>query len=202
MRFNFFSIKIYLSYPAVALIGISLFSGYSGNSLLIFCLISTIIHEFGHLIFICRYMGKPDSIIINPGEVRINSDLSEVTYFQDIYITSAGVIFNFITAVFSMVLFNIFKVQFIMNFALCNLCLGIINLLPVRSFDGGQLLSSLLLCKLSERTTDVIINTLTIITFIPLATAGIYILFVTKYNYSLLIIAIYTITLIISKETR
>lgn len=202
MRFNLFSIKVYLSYPAVALIGISLFSGYSGNSLLIFCLISTIIHELGHLIFICKYMGKPDSIVINPGEVRINSDLSEVTFLQDIYITSAGVIFNLLTTVISLIVFYIFNVKIFFDFALCNLCLGVINLLPVRSFDGGQLLSSLLLCKLSERTTDVIINTLTIITFIPLATAGIYILFVTKYNYSLLIIAIYTITLIISKETR
>lgn len=202
MSFNLFSVRVYLSFPAVALITLSVFTSCKGNTLLILCLFSAAIHELGHLFFICRYTGKPDSIIINPGEIRINSDLSGISYMQEFYITSAGIMFNFLTACISVILYLIFRLSCTFNFTLCNFCLGFINFLPVRTFDGGQLLSHILLQRTSERTTEIIINILTIITFIPLATAGIYILLITKYNYSLLLLAIYTITLIISKETR
>ncbi len=202
MKFNAFGVKLIIKYPAIAVICLAMFTSYKDDLLIPLCLLSSVIHEAGHLLFICRFVGKPDSIIINPGEIKINSNLSGVSYTQDIIITLAGVAFNFFTSVLSYLLYLMFSAELFFDFALCNVCIGTFNLLPVKTFDGGQLLYNFLLRKLSAGTSDKIINIITMLIVIPLATVAFYVLLTSKFNYTLLIVAIYAISIIISKEMR
>ena len=202
MRFSLFGVKVFVSFLAVALLCLTLFMSYTGTEVLMLCLLSAVIHETGHLIFICKFCGKPDSIAINPGEVRINANLSDISYKLDLLITSAGVLFNFLSS-YLLSLINLFLTSSILyKFVICNLCIGIFNLLPIKTFDGAQFLANILMRRFSMRTTDTIINILTVILIIPIFTAGFYILLVSRYNYNLLLITIYFISIIITKEMR
>ncbi len=202
MKLNIFKVKLIITYPAIAVTSLVLFTSYNGDLLIPLCLLSCAIHEAGHMLFICKFIGKPDSIIINPGEVKINSNLSEASYTQDVIITLAGVAFNLFTSLLSYLLYLLLSANILFDFTLCNLCIGVFNSLPVRTFDGGQLLYNLLLRKFSTRTSDIIINIITMLIVVPLATVTFYILLTSKFNYTLLIVAIYAISIIISKEMR
>lgn len=202
MKFNLFCIKITVSYPAIAFVCLAMFSSYNGNTMIPLCILSSLIHEIGHLVFICIFAGMPDSISIHPGEVKININLTGVNFFQDTIITIAGIAFNLITSILCFVIYKRFNSEALLDFCICNLCIGVFNFLPVKTFDGGQLLSILLSRKFSTRTTDFFINILTALVVIPVAVASFYVLLASKFNYTLLIIAMYAIFIIISKEMR
>lgn len=202
MSFNVFGVNIKVTFPAVAVLCLAVFSTKSGNVVILICLLCSLIHEAGHLIFICKYSGKPECIKINSGEISINCDLSQLSVKQDLIITSAGVCFNFITAfVFTILRFAV-PISVFEDIAICSVCIGVFNLLPVKTFDGGQLLYNLLSLKLSSDATDRIMNILTVITVVPVATLGFYVLLISEFNLSMLAVAMYIITVIISKEMR
>lgn len=202
MRFKLFGIRFFVSFPAIALICVSLFMSDNGSFLLLMCMFASALHEAGHLIFICRFKGKPQSICIYPSEIAINSNLSDVTNRQDLIITIAGVGVNLFVSAVCIFIYSLFSADFIFNMAICNLFVGLFNLLPIKTFDGGQLIELLFSRFFSTRTTERIINIITVVTVIPLATAGLIILFVSPFNYSMLMLMIYYLALIISKEMR
>ncbi|MGN1132156.1 MAG: site-2 protease family protein [Ruminococcus sp.] len=76
-------------------------------------------------------------------------------------------------------------------FALANLFIGIFNVLPVSTLDGGQAINILLSRYFSQRVTDIVINIITIVFSIPIFTMGIIILLSTGYNFSFLLLGVY-----------
>ena len=162
MRFSLFGVKVFVSFPAVAILCLTLFLSYTGTETLMLCLLSAVIHETGHLIFICKFCGKPESIVVNPGEVRINANVSSVSYKQDLLITFAGVMFNFLSSILLNSVNFVFTNSILHQFAVCNLFIGIFNLLPIKTFDGAQLLTNILIHRFSIRTTDGVIKILTL----------------------------------------
>ncbi len=201
MRFKLSDIAISISYPSIALICLCIFT-MNNMYLLLFSLVASIIHEAGHIVYICKYKGKPESINIKLGEIAINCNNKSVTYFQEILIVAAGVIANLTSCFLFMLLYSLFNSEICFDFAVCNLVIGVFNLLPVKTFDGGQLLELILIQRFSLATTEKLINVLTVITVIPVTTAGFSLLLSSEHNYSILFIAIYLIFLILSKEMR
>lgn len=202
MKFRLAGIKFYVSFPAISLICLSLFISDDKLCLLPVCLLASVIHEAGHLIFVCRYKGKPESICIKTGEVAINCNLCFATYKEDLIITIAGICVNIIVSSVCFLLYQIIPSAFVFNVAMCNLVVGLFNLLPIKTFDGGQLTELLLTRRFSTSTVEKLVNIITITTVIPIAFAGAYILLTSKFNYSMLLLAIYWLLLIINKEMR
>lgn len=202
MSFRLFGIRVFLSFWTLIPITFSLITAEKGQKIVLLCIISAIIHEVGHLIFICRFRGKPDKISVNLFEVKIVSESSLSTKTQDIFIVSAGVISNFLFAILSYFSGCIFHSIFFWDFALCNLLVGVLNALPFISFDGGQLLIILLSHCFNERIAYIVINLFTLVLIFPLVFAGVYILFVSRHNFSLLFVSIYLLSIFISKELR
>ena len=87
-----------------------------------------------------------------------------------------------------------------MKAALPHLALGVFNLLPIMSLDGGHLLEIMMDKRFSPRTIAVTLRVTTLVFLLPLMTAGLYVLLNSGYNYSLLIISIYLIVLLFLKN--
>jgi stage IV sporulation protein FB len=87
-----------------------------------------------------------------------------------------------------------------MKYALPHFALGVFNLLPVMSLDGGHLLAIILDKRFSPRTVAITLKVTTFVFLLPLMTAGLYVLLNSGYNYSLLIISIYLIVLLFLKN--
>ncbi|MCI2112819.1 MAG: site-2 protease family protein [Ruminococcus sp.] len=80
--------------------------------------------------------------------------------------------------------------------------MGLFNILPVMSLDGGQLLYLILSRFFSDTVSQRIVNVITFIIIFPLATFGFILLFNSKYNFSLLIVCIYLVFSLICRNNK
>lgn len=195
MSIKLFDIRINLSFLSVLLLSYGIIMSACGQSIILMSLISALIHELGHFYSISIFKGKPTSLEIKFFEVKINCNDNNYSYIEDVIITSSGIAVNFIFALILRIVNIPLDLTLIDEFCACNLFIGLINLVPLDSFDGGQLLSLLLSRFMTARKVSIITGIITIIVIFPLMILGVYILFVSKYNFSVLYIALYLIVI-------
>lgn len=202
MSFSLWNTRVTISFWALFSICYGVVLSGSGQSVLLIGLISAFFHELGHILLILKYSKIPSSIHINPFEVKINCDLSAVTPLQDLIITIAGPLVNFLLCVASWILLNVYKIKFFEECLIVNLSLLFLNCLPVATTDGGQMLCLILTRFFSEKTISVVLRVLTILVILPIGILGFYVLINSRYNFSLLSIGIYLLLIFINKELR
>ena len=81
-----------------------------------------------------------------------------------------------------------------------NLFLGIVNLLPISSLDGGRILYILLSKKLDFILAERILNIISLLFLIPLCILGFLLLIKSKYNFSLLILGCYLLSYVLFRS--
>lgn len=202
LRINIFSVRLSVSFWALLPVSFAVVSSVGGQQLVLICLLCTIVHEAGHLVMICRYRGRPDSISVYPFEIRINSDLTCVTAKEELFIVSFGIIFNLLLSAVAGLLYLAFPDYLLLEIAFSSLCIGLLNLIPAESFDGGQLFRMILLRFFSQKVSDLILNVISMIMILPLTVVGVAVMFLSQYNFSVLFIALFLISIYISKELR
>ena len=200
MKFELFRIKFSVSYPLLCLIAVciifDIFSGF------VMCCFAVLIHESGHLIMMLIFGCKPRKINISLFEIAINDDnRQEKSNLQNFLIIFFGPFANFICFILIFLLYLFSGTDFL-KFAYVNLSLCILNLLPVISFDGGQMLYLLLSIRFCSCTAEKAVNIITFIALFPIALLGFIILFNSDYNFSLLFVCGYIILSLIFKNNR
>ncbi len=188
MKFKILGIPIELPFLSVALISSVMLLDESLKASL--CFLSAFIHECGHLFFMLCYGIKPDFIRLGVFDVVIKAK-PDKTFLSELFITLGGPFFNMI---FALIFYRISA-----DFSLANIIIGLFNLLPVESFDGGRAITLLLNRKLSFKTTNIILKVLTFIILIPIFILGVLVLSYSKYNYSLLLISLYLLAILFLK---
>jgi len=188
MRAKLFNIYFETSFLSVAVMSAVLILDTSNRVVL--CFISALIHECGHLFAMYCFSIKPDSIKLRLFDIVINADTNKA-FIPELIITLSGPMFNFVAA---FVFFFFSKTLFVIN-----LVIGVFNLLPIDTFDGGHALSLLLSLKFSFKTVRATIKTLTFVFLVPIFIVGVLLLFYSKYNYSLLLISLYMVAVLFLK---
>lgn len=187
------NISISITFPAIAVVTLILITNFATNYLL--CFIAIIIHESAHLtaMYICG--SNPSAFEISTFDIKIieNRRLT-LPFFKDLIIVLAGPIIN-------IVLYFLF-LQINMPFSYINLFLGLFNLLPCASLDGGQFLYLVLSKRFTERLAERIIDILTLITLFPIFVVGIVVLLQSKYNFSLLFLGLYLLLSLFIKKSK
>lgn len=170
------------------------------DSKYITALVCTAIHESGHIFAMLRFGSGSIDVKVNLFNISIvDKDRSSRPYRQDIVIICAGPLANIATAVIFCAAYFFCKSDIIYNFAVISAMLAAFNLLPIESTDGGQLLNILLHKLFSHKTANIIITAVTLVFLIPTAVLGFVVLLRSKYNYTLLLVAMYLIVLIVMK---
>lgn len=166
-------------------------------------LVSAFFHEMGHLIAIYLTKGKIKQVTFG----LINVDIVKEDYNLDndikneLLIFSSGPLVNFIIALIFGFINTINSSTSYQMISYQNVFLGIVNLLPINSLDGGKILESILSRKLEYNLYEKILNITSFIFLVPLCTLGILVLLKSKYNFSLLILVCYLISyILIGKE--
>lgn len=202
MRFKLFGINFFVSYWAILFLSYGVITSGKGQPLILVCLISSLLHEIGHLFFIFKYSRCPSAIRVYPYEIKMECTIKNISVKQDVMITSAGIIVNFLLSIVLYVLYIVFGFSIFLQIALCNLSIGLFNLLPIASTDGGQLLNILLSQFLGGRALALISGLVTCVVLFFISLLGVYVLFISRYNFSLLFIGIYFLIIFINKELR
>lgn len=185
MKLNLRQTEITVRYEAAAALTAALL--FDREGVLLCCLLCAMMHESGHLLMMMFFHVRIRSIRLSLFDTKIVSD-EPMTKSQDLWITAAGVLMNFFLAAVCF--------WFSRRLFLSNLCIGIFNLLPVESLDGGRLLSVLLCKRFSPSVSDRVMRILSFFVLIPFLFGGIFILLRTGYNYSLLFSAVYLLAVL------
>ena len=193
MNFSIKDFRVTLNFSAIFFIAFIVIGSFNTKYLL--CFFAIIIHEVGHIIamFLCNI--KPFGIEITAFDIKIiNNNRVNLSVLKDIFITIAGPLINFIFFVLFIFTYK--------DFAFVNICIGLFNLLPSSSLDGGQLLFLLLSRNKSVKNSILVIDIITIILSLPMFITGILIFINSKYNFSLIYISIYLILSVFLKKDK
>lgn len=169
--------RVRVSFYFFALLCVAAFLDRRG--IMMWGLLAALLHEGGHIAAMLLIPEKtPDRISITPFGIRIeNTPLCEFGN-GNAFILAAGSGANFLCA---SVTFG-----FLPEFAAVSLVMGIFNLLPVESMDGGGMLLILFAKFMNGNSAVRMLKIVSYMTLCAMAVSGIYVLIVTGYNFTLL----------------
>ena len=200
MKLKIAKIKIEISFTLICIAGICVILGITSG--FVWCAAAVLIHEAGHLLMMIKLGFLPGKIKISAFEIKIfDSKRQSRSEKQNFFIIFSGPAVNFICFIPFYLLYLLGNGNFL-PFALANLSVGLFNSLPVLSLDGGQIIFILLKRRLNPARAEKIVDIITLITIFPLAVLGFAVLFMSKYNFSLLFICAYLIISLVTRSDR
>ena len=200
MKFKLCGIDFEITFLFTALITFVIAMNSPFNDII--TIISSLLHETGHLVMMCSLNNYPQCVQFEITGMNIKRQPSvKISTKNEIFIALAGPLANAFTLLLSCVLLCFFQNENIFTIACVNLILMTFNLLPIKRLDGGMALYFLLSKKFSSDICGKVLKITSIIFIIILYIWGIYVFISTNYNISVLIIAIFlTLSLLDSNE--
>lgn len=197
MRFKIWGIKVNVSFFFVALVTLMLI--FDTKGVVIAAFFSALLHEWAH-IAAARLLGyMPEEVSLNIIGIRMVGARQLVDYKKEILIALSGPFFNMLLF-FALYVLNFFtKSEGLQVFSLTNLALGVFNILPIASLDGGRALHFKLCARYGMETSERIGTIVSVIFLLPIALAGFYLAFRSLHNITLLLTCIYLSFLIVKR---
>ena len=169
----------------------------------IFGILSAALHEIGHILAICLKKGNIKEIAFGIVNIDIASDsysFSDLENKDELFILLSGPLINLILASILKIIYFYSGYYMVNLIAYQNFFLGIVNLLPISSLDGGRILYILLCRKLDFILSEKILNIISILFLIPVCILGFLVLIKSKYNFSLLILGCYLLSYVLLRN--
>lgn len=190
MIFNVFGIRIEITFWFIALITFIISLNAPTNVLI--TVFSSLLHETGHLLIMTSLGNKPQAVRFEITGMNIirQPDL-KISTKNEILIALGGPFINLICFLISVVTLCIYNNENILTFGCINLILMIFNLLPIIRLDGGLALYYALSQKHDNITCSKILKITSIIFITIIYVWGFYAFILSRYNISLIIIAIF-----------
>jgi Zn-dependent protease len=171
-------VKIHFTYITFVL-GVVIFlmlthggdSAFKTLQIITYLFIAVIVHELGHAFVAFRLGHKVRDITIYPIGGLATIELTNQKSSDMGWIAFAGPASNFI-------LFALcfpFEAMMLDGLGMLSLILGAGNLLPIRSFDGGVILRSMIIGKLGETKTNQVLFVVSILIIALISLIGLYI---------------------------
>ncbi len=190
MQFKVHNTSVKISFSFFALV---LFFYVTDNlKIYLISLLCALIHETVHVIFIILFGESIESISFSlTGGNIIRNNFHILPYYKEAIINICAPLFNILL---SLILTD-FKV-----FSQINLILGVFNILPFYSFDGGHCIENLLLIKFKYKSVDIILTISSLVVTIVLSIGGFFVFMTDNNNISLIILAAFCLISIIFKK--
>ena len=153
----------------------------------IFC---AAVHELGHIAMIYFFGAGIREFRFLPfgAEIRMKR---EVNYSSELIISLAGPLANFVLAAVMYILFLFFPNPVILFTVICSIFLAVVNLVPVRGFDGGRMVRCIALSRLEYEKALKFIKISEQVSLIILSALSIAAIRAAAFNISLIIICLY-----------
>ena len=155
------------------------------SGILLYGLLAALIHECGHVLAFLLLHDRPEEISFEIGGIRMVRPQRPIGVAWEVFQLMMGSVTNL--AVFFLLAFSLGTINRLSLFAVSHLFLGLFNLLPVTSLDGGKILQLLLEQRLSLRTAYMFSKILSIAVCLTLALAGGYLYWCRQGGLSLLL---------------
>ena len=173
---------------------------FVSTAMLLFCdeflvlisVVSSLLHEFGHLWAMKICGEKVHKIIFGAFGVRIEKyAFSGVSYKKEIAVALGGIFVNFLISISSFLLYVFLKKEILFCISIINFLIAFMNMIPLNMLDMGKALQSFLLMHTSEENARRILQKVSLVCYIMfLLGTVIYSVFI-KVNISLVAVALY-----------
>lgn len=164
-------------------------------------ILSSILHEFGHILAMLIKNHQISSINIGFFKVDIlDKNRNLVPYNDDIFILASGSVANLTVSMFCFIIFCLFRIYLAKQIAYINFFIGMLNILPISSLDGGQILSIFVQKSFSPEFSDILCLAVSFLFLFPLSMVGFLVLLKSKYNFSLFFICFCLVSTLILKN--
>lgn len=174
IKFSVLDVDFSLSFAFLSVLTLMFIFDVTGRSLQ--TILAYIAHELSHIGAIILFGGKIKSMDFSICEMNIKTEKELLSKFERIIVEASGAFANFFLA--------FIFIETAQIFAYTNIIIASFQLLPVVSFDGENILE---LMGVSLRTRRILSF---FVTFM-VALLGFYVLLITKYNFSILILSLY-----------
>jgi stage IV sporulation protein FB len=148
-------------------------------------IIAAFIHELGHIAVILMLGIGIRAVGVTPYGLEITTVRKYRSFVEELAVSCAGCIFNFICY------FILMRLGTFSALAYSSLILGILNALPVLTLDGGEALRALLSILFSYRTAEKTSRFISLVTLVMTWSFAAYIFLFSGYNYSLFIMTVW-----------
>lgn len=155
-------------------------------------LIASALHETVHIIFILLFGGTIKKLSFNFFGGEIERGVIRFSNIKEAVINISAPVLNIIIGSMLLIIYPDSL------FGLLNLFLGIFNILPFHSFDGGRALSEFLLIKFTEKTAKAVLTSLSVFVTIVFSFFSVVIFFNYNKNFMLVSMSVFLILSIFS----
>ena len=184
-----------ISYPLAAVMTAVLLVDRSMNVWC--CFLAAVLHEGGHLWVLYRCHTPPRQIRLSLFDIAIvDRQQYRHSFSQALTIAAAGITVNFVSALLCWGFWRLTGWSWLMTLMTAHLTLGVFNALPVSALDGGQIVLLLLSRFWPPDTAERMLTVCSVLVLLPTACLGFLLLLNTRYNFTLLLAALYLIALL------
>ena len=153
------------------------------------CLLSAAFHECGHILA-SKLLGiRLEEMKLDLFGARLSVSSREISYRAEFLLCAAGPLFSLLLALLCS-FWGSDTYVFFRNLRDSSLFLGLLNLLPVRGFDGGRMLSALIALLGSPFSADLIERLFTGFFLIILWGIAVYLLLITGGGLTLFVFSV------------
>ena len=193
MEFSIKNCKIIISPLFIAFLSMILLVDKTG--IMLFGLLSALIHELGHLIFIFFSKKKISKVSFQLGGVLIDSK-GIIDYKYEFLISFGGCLSNFLFFVLFLSLYFNNRNELYLVFSATNFGLFAFNLMPIYGLDGMELTRIILLKRFETTKALFYCKIISFLYLIILSIITLF-LFIYKQNVTLLICLLYLIIIML-----
>ncbi len=165
------------------------------------CLLSSMLHETGHLLFMYAFGQKVESVTFGAFGIRIQRYSSCVlSYKKEAVIAFGGILVNFLIAFFSCLYYYLQGSSFALKLMGVNIIIALFNMIPIEVLDMGRVIRYILLTFAEESRCDRILRIISVIFVNALATATIFYSVFIGINVSLIAVTLYLYIITLIKK--
>ncbi len=190
MKLRICGINVEITFLFVALITFVITLQVPSN--VIVTILSSLLHEIGHLSVMCALGNKPNGVRLEITGMNIQRAQSiKISTKNELLIAIGGPLVNGLIFLLFCIAYCLKNSEFLITVAGVNLILMAFNLLPVKGLDGGMALYFLLSERLSAGECGKILKLTSMLFIAIIFSWGIYVFASSGYNFSVIIIAIF-----------
>lgn len=181
--------KIRLSFTCLALLFFIPFVSVSGE--LLYPFVSAIIHETGHLLFFYLFGLKLKRVLVYPFGIELVPEKNTVGYLKETLMLSGGPAANLLFALISSASNSINAFYIPEELIYSSYIYAFLNILPVRSLDGGRIVENALGLFFSYEKTVRISKAVSGLSLFVLYSFAVLLFYYSAFNFTLLFFVMY-----------
>ena len=153
-------------------------------------LLAALLHELGHLFaaYLRRIRMKELSVGLFGFGLMPKDSL--YSYSDEIFLCLSGPLSNFLFGFLALFLSKYISSPFLISFLFSSFAFGILNLLPIKGFDGGRILRALLLLRAPLSVAETLLNIFSFFFIFCLWTLSVYLLLRSASSLSLFVFSL------------